>query len=147
MALNPTKYRKIEKLIRDGYSQRDIARALKLSVVTVNKYCQAIAKTIVEKIERRKKPEKPIKPYKPRPQKEKEEEKPAKAVKIKEKPLEEIQAPVNLTPEEFEKKQIEIKYNAMTAFNNMLLELNERIRTMDDVDFKNTLIEVWEKIK
>lgn len=132
MALNPTKYRKIEKLLKDGYAQRDIARALKLSITTVNKYCKAIASTLEEKIERRNK----VKNIsaKPRP-------------KVKEEPLAKIEAPKDLTAEEFEAKQREIKYNAMTAFNNMLLELNERIRTMDDTDFKNTLIEVWEKIK
>ena len=132
MALNPTKYRKIEKLLKDGYAQRDIARALKLSITTVNKYCKAIASTLEEKIERRNK----FKDLnaKPRP-------------KVKEEPLAKIEAPKDLTAEEFEAKQREIKYNAMTAFNNMLLELNERIRTMDDTDFKNTLIEVWEKIK
>lgn len=132
MALNPTKYRKIEKLLKDGYAQRDIARALKLSITTVNKYCKAIASTLEEKIERRNK-FKDIS-AKPRP-------------KVKEEPLAKIEAPKDLTAEEFEAKQREIKYNAMTAFNNMLLELNERIRTMDDTDFKNTLIEVWEKIK
>lgn len=132
MALNPTKYRKIEKLLKDGYAQRDIARALKLSITTVNKYCKAIAATLEEKIERRNK----FKDLRGKPK-----------AKIKEKPLAEIEAPKGLTAEEFEAKQREIKYNAMTAFNNMLLELNERIRTMDDTDFKNTLIEVWEKIK
>lgn len=132
MALNPTKYRKIEKLLKEGYSQRDIARVLKISIVTVNKYCKAIASTLEEKIERRNK-------YKPR--------KPAKITKVAEAPLEPIKTPENLTKEEFERKQIEIQYNAMTAFNNMLLELNERIKTMDDTDFKNTLIEIWEKIK
>ena len=132
MALNPTKYRKIEKLLKDGYAQRDIARALKLSITTVNKYCKAIASTLEEKIERRNK-DKNLS-AKPRP-------------KVKEEPLAKIEAPKDLTAEEFEAKQREIKYNAMTAFNNMLLELNERIRTMDDTDFKNTLIEVWEKIK
>lgn len=132
MALNPTKYRKIEKLLKEGYSQRDIARVLKISIVTVNKYCKAIASTLEEKIERRNK-------YKP--------SKPAKSPKVAETPLEPIKTPENLTKEEFERKQREIQYNAMTAFNNMLLELNERIKTMDDTDFKNTLIEVWEKIK
>ena len=132
MALNPTKYRKIEKLLKDGYAQRDIARALKLSITTVNKYCKAIASTLEEKIERRNKVQNLS--AKPRP-------------KVKEEPLAKIEAPKDLTAEEFEAKQREIKYNAMTAFNNMLLELNERIRTMDDTDFKNTLIEVWEKIK
>ena len=130
MALNPTKYRKIEKLLKDGYAQRDIARALKLSITTVNKYCKAIASTLEEKIERRNK-------FKD----------PKAKTKVKEAPLAKIEAPKDLTAEEFEAKEREIKYNAMTAFNNMLLELNERIRTMDDTDFKNTLIEVWEKIK
>lgn len=132
MALNPTKYRKIEKLLKDGYAQRDIARALKLSITTVNKYCKAIASTLEEKIERRNK----VKNLSTKPRH-----------KVKEEPLAKIEAPKDLTAEEFEAKQREIKYNAMTAFNNMLLELNERIRTMDDTDFKNTLIEVWEKIK
>ena len=135
MALNPTKYRKIEKLLKEGYSQRDIARVLKISVVTVNKYCKAIASTIEEKIEKRAKNK-----FTPKP-------KPRKAVKIAEQPLEKIEAPEILTEDEFNRKQREIQYNAMTAFNNMLLELNERIKTMDDTDFKNTLIEVWEKIK
>lgn len=132
MALNPTKYRKIEKLLKDGYAQRDIARALKLSITTVNKYCKAIASTLEEKIERRNKVKNLSAKSRP---------------KVKEEPLAKIEAPKDLTAEEFEAKQREIKYNAMTAFNNMLLELNERIRTMDDTDFKNTLIEVWEKIK
>lgn len=132
MALNPTKYRKIEKLLKEGYSQRDIARVLKISIVTVNKYCKAIASTLEEKIERRNK-------YKP--------SKTAKSAKVAEAQLEPIKTPENLTKEEFDKKQLEIQYNAMTAFNNMLLELNERIKTMDDTDFKNTLIEIWEKIK
>nr|DAS78873.1 MAG TPA: ECF sigma factor [Caudoviricetes sp.] len=132
MALNPTKYRKIEKLLKDGYAQRDIARALKLSITTVNKYCKAIASTLEEKIERRNKVKNLSAKLRP---------------KVKEEPLAKIEAPKDLTVEEFEAKQREIKYNAMTAFNNMLLELNERIRTMDDTDFKNTLIEVWEKIK
>lgn len=132
MALNPTKYRKIEKLLKEGYTQRDIARVLKISLPTVCKYCKSIASTLEEKIERRNK-------YKP--------SKPAKSAKVAEAPLEPIKTPENLTKEEFERKQIEIQYNAMTAFNNMLLELNERIKTMDDTDFKNTLIEIWEKIK
>lgn len=133
MALNPTKYRKIEKLLKEGYTQRDIARVLKISLPTVCKYCKAIASTLEEKIERRQKIK--IKPEK------------AKPAKVAEAPLDPIKTPENLTKEEFERKQMEIQFNAMTAFNNMLLELNERIKTMDDTDFKNTLIEIWEKIK
>lgn len=119
---NPLLEKEISEYLKKGIKQRDIASLTKMSLPTVNKYCQRIQKK--EKMEQKQERE--------RKRAIKERVVKAKEISIsKDEPISEAQ----------------IKENTMRVFNEMLVEIRVRIPTMTNAELRQTTIDIWDKIK
>lgn len=117
-----------KEFLNKGMKQREIAKALKISLPTVNKYCQEIAKEI----------EKKQKAFEDGTKEEarRRRERKARAKEIAEEIAENKSAIQDLTPEELAKQ----------GFTACLLELKMRLPTMTNEEVMKITVDLWDRV-
>lgn len=126
--LAPELVRKMKALYLEGHKQEDIARMCGVSITTAAKYCRRWNAS-----------------QKQHADAEIEINRARRAVAAKQ--IDKVTPVTDLTQENFQAKELEIKYNAMRLFNNMINELNARLGQLTDEQLKSALLEIWERIK